>query len=82
MDDPHETRIGNPVPDETQEVLVADDIEEGFNVGLNHPLGTLVGDDFRDPSQRIMRAAARPESIRAVPKLRLPDRLQDPLITS
>ena len=78
MDDPHETGIRNPVPDKTQEVLVADDIEESFDVGLNHPLGALVGDDFRDPSLRIMSATARPESIRAVPKLRRPDRLQNP----
>ncbi len=52
-------------------------IEEAFDVGLNHPLRFCVGDDLRDPPQRIVRATTGTKAIRAVAKFRLPDGLQE-----
>ena len=51
-------------------------VEEAFDIGLNHPLRSPVGDDVRHPPQRIVRAALRAKAIRAVAELGFPDRLQ------
>jgi len=53
-------------------------IEEPFDVSLNDPLRTLQRDDFRQSLQRLMRVPLWAKPIRALPKLRLPDRLQNP----
>jgi hypothetical protein len=52
-------------------------VEEAFDVCLDHPLRPPIGDDLRDPPQRIVRAALGAKAIRAVAELGFPDRLQD-----
>ena len=52
-------------------------VEEAFDIGLNHPLRPPIGDDFRNPPQRIVRAALRAKAERAVAELGFPYRLQD-----
>jgi hypothetical protein len=52
-------------------------VEEAFDICLNHPLRPPVGNDFRNPPQRIMRAAPRAKARRAVAELGFPDRLQE-----
>jgi hypothetical protein len=56
---------------------VCDVIKETFDVRLHNPLRVLHRDDLRQTPQRLMRVAPWAKSIRTVPKLRLPDRLQD-----
>ena len=77
MNHPQQTRVAYPVLQKTHQVLVTDIVEETLDVRLYHPLRSLVGNDFRHPPQRIMGAAAGTKSIRAIPKLRFPDRLQN-----
>jgi hypothetical protein len=76
-DNPQELGIGDPVFQEPHKMGMTDMIKEAFDVRLNHPLGLLIGDHLRHPSQRIMRTAARAKSIRAITEFRFPDGLQD-----
>ena len=69
------TAVGGEEP---SQVGVCDVIKEPFDVGLHNPLRMFHRDDLCQTLQRLMRVALRTKSIRAVPKLRLPDRLQNP----
>jgi hypothetical protein len=53
-------------------------VKEAFDVSLDDPLRSIQRNDFRQSLQRLMRVPLWAKSIRALPKLRLPDRLQDP----
>ncbi len=52
-------------------------VEEAFDVGFDDPLRLPVGNDLRDPPQRIVRTTPGTKAVREVAKLRLPDGLQD-----
>jgi len=52
-------------------------VKEAFDVSLDDPLRSIQRNDFRQSLQRLMRVPLWAKSIRALPKLRLPDRLQD-----
>jgi len=62
--------------EEPHEMVVADVVKEPLDVGLDHPLGLLVGDDLGHPRERVVRTPPRSEAIGAVAELGLPDRLQ------
>jgi hypothetical protein len=62
--------------EEADHVAVCHMVEEAFDVGLDHPLGALSGNDLRHASQGIVCAAPRAETVRAIPELRFPDGLQ------
>jgi hypothetical protein len=78
LNDPQQPRIGNAMRQKTLQVVVTNMVKEPFDVCLHDPLRTLQRDDFRQSLQRLMRIPLRAKSIRALPKLRLPDRLQNP----
>ena len=78
LDDPQQPGIGNAVCQKALQVVVTDVVKEAFDVRLHNPLRALQRDDFRQSLQRLMRIPLRAKSIRALPKLRLPDRLQNP----
>jgi hypothetical protein len=77
MDDPQQVGIGDAMLQKTHQVGMREMVEEAFDIGLHDPLRLPVGDDLRDPPQRIVRTAPRTEAVRAVAKLRLPDGLQN-----
>jgi hypothetical protein len=70
-------RIADPVFQKPHQVVMADMVNEAFDVGLHHPLGLLVGDDLSHPTQRAEGTSTRAKTIGAGAECRFLDRLQN-----
>jgi hypothetical protein len=77
MNDPQQARIRYAMLKKPNQVIMTNMIKEAFNIRLYHPLGSLIRDDLGNSTQRIVGISPRPKSVRALPKLGLPNRLQN-----
>ena len=77
LDRAQDARVADSVFQEPHEVFVADIGEESLDVCLDDPLRVLCRNNLRHASERIMRSSVGTKTIRALPELRFPYRLQD-----
>ena len=77
MNDPQQAWICYPMLKKPNQVFMTNMIKEAFDISLYHPLGSLIRDHFGDSTQRIVGTSTRPKTVRAIPKLGFPNRLQN-----
>jgi hypothetical protein len=63
LNDPQQAGICYPMLKKSNQVVMTDMIKEAFNIGLYHPLDSLIRDDLGDSTQRIVGTSARPKSV-------------------
>ena len=69
--------VANPTLDETDQPILADLVEKGLNVTIEHPVDPPPPDPERERIQRLMLAALRSETVAEFQELRFIDRRQD-----
>jgi hypothetical protein len=75
-DEPHQSLVGDPVAEHLHQHLAIDAVEEGHDVGLHDVVRVPPRHDSVECTDRIVRAASRPETVRAVQEVLLIDGLQ------
>src|SRR4029077_17387364 len=76
-DQPDDTSIANPMFDEAHQPRLADLVEKGLDVAIEHPVDAPPADPERERIQRLVLIALRSEPVAEPQELRLIDRRQD-----
>jgi hypothetical protein len=74
---PDDSAVANPMLDETDQPILADFVEKGLNVSIEHPVDPPPPDPERERIQALMLVALRSETVAESQELRLIDRRQD-----
>jgi len=74
---PDDSPVANPMLDEADQPILADLVEKGLNVAIEHPVDPSLPDPERERIQRLMLGALWSETVAEAQELRLIDRRQD-----
>ena len=69
-DQPDNSPVANPMFDEADQPILADLVEKGLNVAIEHPVDPPLPDPERERIQRLMLAALRSETVAEAQELR------------
>src|ERR1700681_584710 len=74
---PDNSTVADPMLDEPNQPFLADLVEKGLNVAIEHPVDPPLPDPERERIQRLMLVALRSKTVAEAQELRLIDRRQD-----